>query len=766
MNNILKFIVFFIIFLGLNLKADAYQIGVWENSATAFNSALAYKYQGIQTAAVKKDLIANISPKDYPILIFSKYQFLDNNTISNIKNYVKNGGKIVLITPSSQQEDTNFIKLAQIIGVNVDNVADSTTQLEVNWVEKTLTNKLNPNSRISKINMNDKVLHLAVFGDIEKHESAITTNTNGTVISWCWGVDGDKKFNEKSMNFIIQDLLSKASNQKNIISNSSMQNAYCDYEEDIQQLYKDRAIIENYQDNVINYSVDMSMARENLERSKINELWALYYAKKGNVASYNQYSALAKQKNLAAGLNINAKDNYETRGIWFDRGTIVKIKSRAEMSHYFEDLKNSGINTVYFETMNAGYTIYPSKIATQNPLTKGKDPLYWAIEEAHARKIKLHAWLWVFAVGNDRHNKLIGKPNTYVGPVLEKNARWALLSETGAYKPKNQPEFWIDPSNKEGVSYLLKITEEIVKNYNIDGIQLDYIRYPFQSADNLMGFNHNSIEQFTSHTGEKIFYNNYQTNVLMNRWKEANVNNFVRKVYRLARSKKSTIKISASIFAKTPENRLSTIQQNYEKWIVGEYIDFLTPMSYSATLDGLSANLANLTPQNGNCLIYPGIALKHVDETSLLSQISMIREKGFSGVSFFAMEQLEPKKVSFLKTAGFKQATFDGTYQPTRAATGLVEEYKNSLILLKSFYYDLNMAQRTEMDNMIAYASAVITKVANNQLSSAITTLKELERRNDTFFKNMFAYNKLRKQTMASYLKRAENLLKVASKKI
>ena len=65
---------------------------------------------------------------------------------------------------------------------------------------------------------------------------------------------------------------------------------------------------------------------------------------------------------------------------------------------------------------------------------------------------------------------------------------------------------------------------------------------------------------------------------------------------------------------------------------------------------------------------------------------------------------------------------------------------------------------------MIAYANAVILKTNNNQLTSAITTLKELEEKNEKFFKDLFNYNKVRKQAIKSYLKRAKNLLKIANK--
>ena len=61
--------------------------------------------------------------------------------------------------------------------------------------------------------------------------------------------------------------------------------------------------------------------------------------------------------------------------------------------------------------------MFPSEVATQNPDTIGWDPLGVAVKEAHKRNIELHAWCWVFNVGNAKHNPIINKEADYPGPV-------------------------------------------------------------------------------------------------------------------------------------------------------------------------------------------------------------------------------------------------------------------------------------------------------------------------------------------------------------
>ncbi|MCK7504630.1 MAG: hypothetical protein MZV70_11450 [Desulfobacterales bacterium] len=69
------------------------------------------------------------------------------------------------------------------------------------------------------------------------------------------------------------------------------------------------------------------------------------------------------------------------------------------------------------------------------------------MREAHKRNIELHAWTWIFAVGNTRHNPIIGKPNEYPGPIISKYPELALRGPDGGMLAPNQHEFWLDPSN-------------------------------------------------------------------------------------------------------------------------------------------------------------------------------------------------------------------------------------------------------------------------------------------------------------------------------
>ena len=761
MKLILKLLLsIFLLFINIKI-ATAYEIGVLEvtkEAVTPFSEKLA----GNRVVPIQTLNLSTINVHDTPVLILYQYFGINSNVYNTLSAYVSDGGKLILITPFSSAEEPTFKRLAQLVGVTVEKFRTLPEKTEINWVEKTLSdNYINLGSKIAQVILSPDTSHLAVFGDIERHESAISLNKKGSVISWVSTLQGNSAFNEKSLTYLLAELFpQKVSSQK-----SPFLPQIFNDNDGIKSLKKKRKYVENYQDNIINYSKNISIIQQNIALSEINQLWAEYYYRTNDSRAYEKYLKLA-EKNILTGVSaLNDLAPAENRGIWFDRGTIVDIKSRQEMSKYFDKLQKAGINTVYFETFNAGFTIYPSRIGSQSPLVKGRDPLAWAVTEAHKRGMKIQAWLWIFAVGNDRHNKLIDKPMNYVGPVLEKNQRWALLGPDANFRPKNQPEFWLDPSNNEATTFILNLANEVVSTYNVDGIQLDYIRYPFQRSDNLMGFNHNSMEQYASKTGEKLFVDNYQTNLMWNKWKENNINNFVHKISNNLKHRKPNLKISASVFAKSQTNRLNSIQQNWEYWIKEQDVDSLTPMSYSSNLEALDTNLFYLRPQIGAGLIYPGIALKHVNDTALGEQVSTIREKGYMGVSLFAVAQLDEEKISFMNNFLFSQKATDPTYSLIYSAKLFLNDYQKMLNIIADTNYDLTQNQRKCLNDMLISTNNALYDLNNSQLNLAINIIDELEKQNDSFFKSFSTYNKSRKQTAKSYLKRASNLLKIATKK-
>jgi hypothetical protein len=165
----------------------------------------------------------------------------------------------------------------------------------------------------------------------------------------------------------------------------------------------------------------------------------------------------------------------ETRGVWYR----PVEKNREEVCHTMDRIQAAGINELYLEAWFWGYTIYPSHeanargIAIQNPAFQGWDPLDVFVKECRKRDIALHVWLDGFMVG----------VNQTGGPVLSVHPEWSALSRSQAGSVKPMPQqgtgyYWLDITNPEVRRYMLDIIQEMITIYGVDGINLDFMRFP------------------------------------------------------------------------------------------------------------------------------------------------------------------------------------------------------------------------------------------------------------------------------------------------
>ena len=351
----------------------------------------------------------------------------------------------------------------------------------------------------------------------------------------------------------------------------------------------------------------------------------------------------------------------EIRAMWLDRGSIIRAGSREGLADVFDRMQSAGINTVFLETVNSSYPIYPSQLApTQNPLTRRWDPLKEAIDLAHERGMELHAWMWVFAAGNQRHNAVLNLPNSYLGPVLNAHPDWAAYDQQGSNIPRGQTKPFFDPANPEVRTYLLDLVDEIISNYDIDGLQLDYIRYPFQDpgAERTYGYGLAARQQFYRLTGVDPVRLTPQVDpwlplaeraeqeALWERWTEfriEQVSSFVEETSQLVRRKRPDIILSAAVFPMLEHERLQKIQQDWNHWAEAGWVDWIVLMSYARDANRFEQLIEPwVIGQNyESTLVIPSIRLLNLSVPAIIDQMQALRDLPTPGYALFATDNLD-----------------------------------------------------------------------------------------------------------------------------
>ncbi|MBO9998056.1 MAG: family 10 glycosylhydrolase [Cyanobacteria bacterium SID2] len=338
----------------------------------------------------------------------------------------------------------------------------------------------------------------------------------------------------------------------------------------------------------------------------------------------------------------------EVRAIWLDRGSIVRAGSKDGLAPMFDRFAEAGINTVFFETVNAGYPIYPTQIApAQNPLTEGWDPLAAAVELARERGMELHAWVWAFAVGNERHNLLLGQSAEFLGPVLEAHPEWANRDDRGQIRHSGSRKTFLDPANLEARWYLLRVIDEILLNYDVDGIQLDYIRYPFQdpSAERTYGYGEAGRQRFWELVGVDPLNLSPRQVDLWQRWTDfrvEQVTSFVEEVDRFVEERDPDAILSVAVFPQSRHDRTHKLQQDWEAWIEKGIVDAIVLMTYAKDTNRLQRLVEPLLENvpKGVPLI-PAVKLHDLPDIVAIDQMQFIRDRATNGYALFAAEMLD-----------------------------------------------------------------------------------------------------------------------------
>ncbi|MBS1955498.1 MAG: family 10 glycosylhydrolase [Cyanobacteria bacterium SZAS-4] len=598
------------------------------------------------------------------------------DVVAALTEFQKGGGKL-LITDAAGAPLPNGQALESLAGVVVSKTSTSTDAHKLQWSKSGVNAEEFPVGSVSAdFTLQEGATPLATWSDAagNKLGSGAARKNNALYLSWAPGLQGDITANSRLLQAALEEL------SPGITQQSAVQISFAEFQTIQQELdYLTKRTEETINtakqaDLAVPFKViqqDLDAATDHVKKFKDAYHDRRYY-------EADEYLQKARADFSLAFAQAMPVRPVEARSVWLDRGTIVATKGPKGMTAVFDKLKAAGINVVYFETNNAGFVMYPSKLGVQNPDTVGWDPLGAALKEARRHNMELHAWMWVFNVGNTKHNPIVGKPADYPGPVLSTHDfTWALASATGSLIPPKQSEFWIDPSSPDGKRYIKDLIMEVAKNYDVDGIQLDYIRYPFNGKGGEMGYNWLGRQRFEQDTGLNLDHLDEETRQVWQAWKIAQVNGFVKDVSTTLRAARPKMRISCAVYAMPKRMRLNLIQQEWETWVANGWIDTLNPMTYVPTAKELTTAAGYVRESTADrVLVYPGLSIRQLDTAGLVEQLDSAREMGTLGTTMFAAAHLDDKKSNVLKIGPYRrQPLLTPQSEPLRASRLLVDDF-------------------------------------------------------------------------------------------
>ncbi|MDP4269524.1 MAG: family 10 glycosylhydrolase [Bacteroidota bacterium] len=406
---------------------------------------------------------------------------------------------------------------------------------------------------------------------------------------------------------------------------------------------------------------------------------------------------------------------HEIRGAWLTtiwrldwpstlaKDSVSTEKQKSDLLKILDRLQFLNFNAVFLQVRLRNDVIYPSKYDAWTQMLTGKsgkspgyDPLKFAIEECHRRGLECHAWMVVVPIGSDRQVRELGE-NSLV------KKRPELCRKIG-------DEWFLDPGRPETTDLISGMAAELTRSYDIDGIHLDYIRYPEKG-------------ELPDRKTKAI----YGDGLNLPNWRRENINRIVFAVYDSVKVLKPWVQVSSSLIGKYNDltnvsslgwNGFAKVMQDAKSWLHAGKQDFIVPMMYFKE-EVFMPFMSDWKKDACRRPVLGGLALYMLNERdwpmgTIMNELNYTRLINSGGQVYFRTEQLMKnvkscadslKLVSYRCPAVFPPMVWQDSIAPASPRELSILQDKNKLLFKwkaedkePGVTYNIYMSNRRKID--------------------------------------------------------------------
>jgi uncharacterized lipoprotein YddW (UPF0748 family) len=357
----------------------------------------------------------------------------------------------------------------------------------------------------------------------------------------------------------------------------------------------------------------------------------------------------------------------EVRALWVTRTTLSSPSAIADM---VRTAQSGGFNTLLVQVRARGDAYYKSSsepLPTALQVRPDFDPLADVIALARPAGLKVHAWINVNLVSSaadlptSRQHVVYRHPEWLMVPQ-------ALAAEMHDIDPKS-PEYlgrlarwtranledveglYVSPLHADAAAHVANIATEIVSRYDVDGVHLDYARFPNAQFD----YSRAAIQQFkqtlrgllTAEDRQRLdpkelvdplAYPNY----FPQRWqsfRQSRMTGLVMRVRTAVKAVNPRVLLSVAV-APDAAVAATTKMQDWRTWLDQSLVDVLCPMAYTTDSAIFSQQIAAAVEFARDRPVWAGVAAYRLDPAGTVLHIDTARQRGAAGVVLFSYDAL------------------------------------------------------------------------------------------------------------------------------
>ena len=358
----------------------------------------------------------------------------------------------------------------------------------------------------------------------------------------------------------------------------------------------------------------------------------------------------------------------EVRALWVTRTSLTTPAAVAAM---VKSARAGGFNTVLVQVRGRGDAYFNDGLEPRAAALAGQpdafDPLALTLSLAHAQGLRVHAWMNIALVSSAaelpasrahivyRHPEWLMVPRALARDMalldprsqlyLDKLTRWT-RAQNGEVEG-----LYASPVQEQAAEATVAVVADIVARYAVDGVHLDYVRYPNEEFD----YSRGALEAFRADVLESLAPTARRqqertvgadlvgwTEAYPDRWREFRRQRLTMLVTRLRQSVKARrpdVVFSAAVAPDAKEANARRLQ-DWATWLERELLDVVCPMAYATDSATFSAQVASARQAAGSRPVWAGIGAYRLSSSETIENIRIARQLGASGIVLFSYDSL------------------------------------------------------------------------------------------------------------------------------
>lgn len=371
----------------------------------------------------------------------------------------------------------------------------------------------------------------------------------------------------------------------------------------------------------------------------------------------------------------------EVRALWVTRTTLTSPDSIARM---VRAAQAGGFNTLLVQVRGRGDAYFAGTIEPRaSDLTgrPGFDPLATILQQGHAAGLRVHAWIAVNLISSavelpaSRQHLVYRQPDWLMVPreiatemlrvnprspeYLGRLTRWTRANSTTV------EGLYTSPAHAGVVDHVAGVVKELVTKYAIDGVHLDYVRFPNDEFD----FSRSALEQFKTEVRMHLTPAERRAtdakepldpfayiHAYPERWsafRRSRLTTLVMRLRTVIKTARPSALVSAAVVPDA-EHALSDRHQDWRTWLDQGLIDVLCPMAYSADSQVFERQIAAAQALAGDRPVWAGVGAYRLPASQTIAHIAAARRLGAAGIALFSYDALiaPPNSTTSLQDIG------------------------------------------------------------------------------------------------------------------